>query len=336
MKKNINLKKTLLVFLVLFALIIAADVLFFKDNTYEGHFIKMDTDITIKGEGYDMDLATRDILKAIDEIDFEMSAHNTDGKLYKLNTQKKAEFSEQTIKLLQLAEDVCDRSDGAFDIKIKPIIDAWGFGTDFPKKPSKEQIAAALDEKNNTKISYSENTVTLNTGKIDLGGIAKGYASDKAKEILEKYENIDYAVIDFGGNIFTYGQKPDGSKFKVGIDDGKDGVFATLETDSAFIITSGGYERYFEENGQKYHHIIDPKTGYPSNSGLISATIISDSGALGDALSTACFVLGVEKGALLVESYGAKAVFLDENKNVYTVGDVNIELTDNSYTLAQK
>ena len=333
MKKGINVKGTLLIFLALFIIIIAIDVIFLQDNSYEGHFLKMDTSVTVKGVGSDMDLATRDILNKIDEIDFYMSAHNVKGNLYKLNTEKTAPYHKETAELITLAQEVQKRSDNAFCIAVKPVMDIWGFGTEYPAVPKNEALTAALEEMRNTEIAINNETISLNRGKLDLGGIAKGHATDKAREILDSYENIDYAVLDFGGNILTYGEKPDGSQFKIGINDGNGGVFATVSVDNKCVITSGGYERYFEENGAKYHHIIDPETGYPAKSGLVSVTIISDIGALGDALSTACYVLGFEKGAKLAESYGVEAVFLDENKNVYTVGNVEIEILSDEYTL---
>ncbi len=335
MKKRTNTKKVLLLFMLLFIIIIAIDVIFMADNVYEGHFIKLDTKISIKGKGFDMDFASRDILKEIDKIDNELSAHNIKSTLYKLNTEKTAEFSFEAVELINLAEDVRKQSENAFNIKIKPVIDLWGFGTEFPQKPEDHKLLESLQTVNETEISTEGNTVILNKGKIDLGGIAKGYAADKAKEILESYKEIDYAVIDFGGNILTYGKKPDGSKFKIGISNGNDGIFATISIDNAFIITSGGYERYFEQDSKKYHHIIDPKSGYPSKSGLNSVTIISDNGALADALSTACYVLGVEKGTELANYYGVNAVFLDENNKVYVLGDVDIELASKEYTFVK-
>ena len=331
--KNINVKKTLLIFFVLFAFIIAVDVLFLKDDSFEGRYLKMDTTITVKGFGTDMDLATRDILKEIDNIDSYMNAHNTKSNLYLLNTQKQAPYHKDTADLITLAEEVSAKSENAFSIKIKPVLDCWGIGTNSPAVPDEQKLRDALVEYENTEITINNKTISLNQGKIDLGGIAKGYSTDKALEVLKKYKNIDYAILDFGGNILTYGKKPDGSKFKIGIDDGKDGIFATIAVDNAFIITSGGYERYFEQDGEKYHHIIDPSTGYPAKSGLVSATIVSDNGALGDALSTACYVLGAEKGIKLAESYGVGAIFLDENNKVYVVGNLDITLTSDEYKI---
>ena len=281
-----------------------------------------------------MDLATRDILKEIDNIDLYMNANNVKSKMYALNngSPQTVTMNEDTIKVLETAADVKEKSDGAFNVAIKPIIDLWGFGGNYRKVPSDSEISAMLETVNNTEITVNGTDVSLNGGKIDLGGIGKGFASDKARECLERYQ-VNYAVVDFGGNILTYGTKPDGSSFKVAIADGNDSSFAVLEVGNTCVITSGGYERYFEENGKRYHHLLDPSTGKPAENGLVSVTIISENGTLADALSTACFVMGKEEGMKLAESYGVSAVFLDEDKNVYTVGNVKITITEDGYTL---
>ncbi|MDP4118000.1 MAG: FAD:protein FMN transferase [Bacillota bacterium] len=323
------------VFIVLFIVIIAVDTVFFSDDLYEGHFYAMDTTINISGKGTDMDLATRDILKEINEITKYMSANDVTSKLYALNNSKdqSIEFNKQTLEVLSVAEKVRESSGGAFNIAVKPLVDAWGFGGKYNKVPSKAEIADALRIMANTKIVTSGNTVSLpGGGALDLGGIAKGYASDRSVQYLKKY-NVEYAVLDYGGNILTYGVKPDKSKFVVGIKSDADNIFAKIKVGACCVITSGDYERYFIENGKKYHHILDPATGYPADSGLTSVTIISDKGVLADALSTACFVLGREKGMELAKSYGVSAVFLGTDKKVYTVGDVDITIIADGYKL---
>jgi len=334
MGKKINTKKTILIFIALFIVIIAVDVIFFTDYNFSERYTKMDTTVTIKGYGTDMDRAARDILKAIDKIDSQMNIHNVKSNLYKLNKTKKADYDKDTAYLIELSEEVKLKSDGAFNIAIRPVSELWGFGTNLPAVPAEEKLKEAMEIFNGTEINVSDTGFSLNQGKIDLGGIAKGFATDKAKEILDKYKNIDYAVIDFGGNILTYGKKTDKSDFKIGISDGDGNSIATIYVPgNTFIITSGGYERYFIQDEKQYHHIIDTKTGYPTDSGLFSVTIISNNGALGDALSTACFALGLEKGAKLAESYGVGAVFIDNDNNVFVVGDVKIDLTSEEYKI---
>lgn len=330
---KINVKKTIIIFLILFAVIIAIDVIFLQNNYYEGTFFKMDTNITIRGEGENMDLAARDILTAIDEIEAEMSANNIESKLYKLNNISKENelFSDDFIYLLNLSEEIKKNSGGAFNIALKPVIDLWGFGGNYPKVPKDNEIKATLQEVQNTIIEVDANNVSTN-GKLDLGGIAKGFAGDKAREILNIY-SPSYAILDFGGNIITYGSKPDGTEFKIGIDNGEGNIFATVSVKECNVITSGGYQRYFEKNGVKYHHIIDSTTGYPAENELISVTVLSDSGALADALSTACYVLGLEKGMELINKYEVESVFLTKDKKVYTTPGINIEISDPEYTL---
>ncbi len=337
MKKDLKNSKGLIIsiFLILFVIIIAVDVIFLRDDTFEGHYFKMDTNIVIKGKGSDMDRATRDILKDMDMANEYMNASDIKSRLYALNNSggKEIAFNEDTSKAIAVAEDVKEKSGGAYNIAIKPLIDAWGFSGKHYKVPTEKEIADAQALVNSTKIVTNGNKISISGGgAIDLSSIAKGYVSDLSISHLKKYK-VEYAVLDFGGNIVTYGKKPDGEKFVVAIDDGNEGVFATLNVGPACIITSGNYQRYFERNGNRYHHIIDPATGYPVDNGLVSVTIISDSGALADALSTACFVLGKENGMKLAKSYGVSAVFLDENKNIYTVGNVDITLQKEGYVL---
>ncbi len=334
MKSKINVKKTLLVFLALFIIIIALDVIFFSSDYFEGNYFKMDTHISVRGDGKNMDFATRDILRAIDDVDSNMNANSVHSKLYKLNniTNNGIEIDKKFEELLRLADDLKTKSGGAFNIAIKPVIDLWGFNGDFKKVPTNDEIKTALETVNNTKINIESEKISLNHGKIDLGGIAKGYVSDLSREILKKY-NINYAIIDFGGNILTYGKKSGNSPFKIAISDGNKGSVGYLTVGETCVITSGGYERYFEENGQKYHHIIDPSTGYPASSGLFSVTIISSNGALADGLSTACFVLGLNKGMELVNEYGVDAVFIDNNKKIYITKGAKFTVTAPDYEI---
>ena len=329
-----NKKLIISIFILLFIGIIAVDVIYLQDDYYEGKFFKMDTNISIYGKGTNMDLATRDILKEIDRIDDEMNARKVGSTLYMLNNSenKTIKADKETIKLLDLAKEINTNSNGAFNVAIKPVVDLWGFGGNYKKVPNDEEIKKAVNIVQNTEIFLNETEIVLSNGEIDLGGIAKGYASDKSREILKKHK-VEYAVLDFGGNIVTYGVKPDGKKFNIGIDDGKDGIFASVLVGETCVVTSGGYERYFEENGKKYHHLLNPETGYPAENGLISVTVISENGALADALSTACFVLGEEKGSVLAEKYNVAAVFLNDDKSVKVVGELEITIDEENYTL---
>ncbi len=304
-------------------------IMFFAGNgkKAEFHSFKMDTDIRISGQGRDMAKAAKEINELLDDIDKNLNSHSSEGMIFELNSGKRVALPADIAEMIELSEEVREKSDGAFNIAVKPLIDIWGFSHGKSGRvPEKEEIESAVKLIDNTEIKIDDSGVSVSGGgKIDLGAVAKGYASDRSREILKKHK-LKYAILDFGGNIVTYGKKPDGTDFVVGISDGDGGVFAYVYTGETCVVTSGGYERFFEENGKRYHHLLDPHTGYPAENGLKSVTIISENGTLADALSTACFVLGREKGAKLAESFGVQAVFLDEKGKVFTVGNPKIKL----------
>ena len=332
------MKKKYIVSAFLLIVLVFSAVRFFVGNGLtERHSFKMDTDISIAGSGRDMKKAADEIEALLDDIDNNLNSHTPEGELAELNAEKTAVFSGSAAEIFSIAEDVRKRSDGAFNIAVKPLIEVWGFGSEGEGRvPSQNEIDEALKAVAETEIKIDGDRISVSgNGKIDLGAAAKGYASDKSREILKKYK-VKYAVLNFGGNIVTYGEKPDGSDFVIGISDGEGGAYATVKTGETCIVTSGGYERYFEYKGKRYHHLLDPHTGYPAENGLVSVTVISENGTLADALSTACFVSGLENGMALAEKYRVQAVFLDEEKNVYTVGKPDISLESDEYTLVNK
>lgn len=228
--------------------------------------------------------------------------------------------SEETAQLLQIALHYCELSDGAFDITVAPLLDLWNFQPEQHKGtvPDPEEIREALSHINYKNIQLNGTTVTLLDPKaaIDLGGIAKGYIADCIRDLLVS-NGYHSALINLGGNILTVGAKPDSTAFRVGIrkpfsESGEQIAIVACEDRS--VVTSGTYERYFEQDGKRYHHILNPADGYPVENGLASVTILSPDSADADALSTACFVLGPEKGMELIESLdGIEALFVTED-----------------------
>ena len=177
------------------------------------------------------------------------------------------------------------------------------------------------DTSQNTNTNESVSSIYIGDKcTLDLGAVGKGIACDVVQDYLKKQKEVSGAVIAVGGSIFLYGSKADGSDWNVAVQNprGQDGeAMGVLSlSGTTNVSTSGDYEKYFMQDGKRYHHILDPSTGYPADSGLISVTIVSDSGLLSDGLSTACFVLGKEKGEKLLETYGAEGVFIDQNKKV--------------------
>lgn len=215
-------------------------------------------------------------------------------------------------------------TNGAFDITIAPLSSLWNFTDTSPVIPEKEDIANALTRVGYENISIDgEKVFLLDNASIDLGGIAKGYIADKLKEFFLS-KDVKSAVINLGGNILEIGNKPNGQPYLVGIQypfeqSGK--TIATVKTFDKSVVTSGCYERYFELNEQIYHHILDPKTGYPVNNELLSVTIISDDSTLGDCLSTACYVLGYEDSVKLLDS-------LPDVEGIFVDKDFALHLTD--------
>lgn len=218
------------------------------------------------------------------------------------------QVSDETFMLLEKAQECSELSGGAFDVTIGPVVDAWGFGTESPHVPDPDTLAKAVALVNfrAVELDPGQKTVRLATPgmSIDLGGIAKGYAADRAAAVLREH-GVRHALIDAGGNIVAVGTRPDGSPWHIGIRDPRgsgptDTIGPVVEISDAAVVTSGDYERFFIEGGQRYHHIFDPKTGRPADRAE-SATIIAPNSVDADILSTAVFVLGPVEGPKILE-----------------------------------
>ncbi len=221
-----------------------------------------------------------------------------------------------TWEILRRAREINRLTGGAFSVTIAPISTLWTFtGLVNNAVPTDEKRAELLPLVDDQKISLGEgSTVTLPAGmQVDLGGIAKGYIADRVAEMIRG--RVTAGIISLGGNVYTVGCKPNGTKFAVGITDPWDSSrsLAAVYTGDATVVTSGTYERGFNFGGQRYHHILDPKTGWPAQSDLISATFVMDSSMTADALATACIVLGSEQGLALAQAQGLDAVFIKKD-----------------------
>ena len=199
---------------------------------------------------------------------------------------------------------VSEKTNGAFDITIYPLMELWGFTTKNYKVPQADELQETLKRVSYENVSLKDHELVLkNNAQIDFGGIAKGYTSSRVMQIFKEY-GIEHGMVNLGGNVQTLGTKTDGTAWRVAIQSPQGGnqYLGILETSDQAVITSGGYERYFEENGVTYHHIIDPKTGYPSDSDLTSVTIVCADGTKADALSTSFFVMGLQKAESFYEN----------------------------------
>ncbi len=264
----------------------------------ERTFFAMDTVMTLRlYEGGDEN--TLDQAEArVRELEAQWSVTEENSEICALNRGGRAELSPETAELLGAALDMCRRTDGALDISTYPVLRAWGFTTGEYSVPGGEAIAALLPLVDYGRVALEAGAAALPPGmEIDLGSVAKGYTGDALAALL-KQGGAASALLDLGGNIQAVGSKPDGSPWRVAVrDPAGDGSVGVVEVVDQAVVTSGGYERYFEEDGVRYWHIIDPATGWPARSGLTSVTVVGESGLLCDGLSTALFVMGRE-GAL--------------------------------------
>lgn len=285
----------------------------------QGTFFAMDTvmDFTIYGESGLID-QSESLIASLESL---VSVTDADSELYAINQTGSGMLTEEASSLMEQALEICRRTDGALDLSIYPIVRAWGFTTGSYQVPDEAEIQALLPLVDYRKIQYdaATGTVTLPEGmEIDLGSVAKGYAGQLAAQMLREH-GVQSALLNLGGNVQTVGTKPDGSPWQIGIKDpqGEDAMMVLSVEDQA-VVTSGGYERYFEQDGQTYWHIMDPSTGHPADSGLISVTIVGDEGVVCDGLSTALFVMGLEKAAdLWAQSGDFEAVFVTASGEVY-------------------
>ena len=262
----------------------------------------MDTYMSITCYGARCEEALAAAEAEIVRLDALLSVGSEESEISRINTSGSGLLSSDTAAMVETALSVWQDTDGAFDITIYPLMELWGFTTKDFQVPASDELQALLALCGSEKLTYEDGTLTLAEGQgIDLGGIAKGYTSGRLMEIFAEYE-LDSALVSLGGNVHCYGSKPDGSLWRCGIQDplnpeDKSSYIGIVSISGKAVITSGAYERYFtdEATGQTYHHILDPETGYPADSGLISVSVVSDDGTLADALSTACYVMGLDR-----------------------------------------
>ena len=301
----------------------------------------MGTVIQFKVYGKNAEKATNEAIKKVSNIEKKMSVNIKTSEISKLNAKagiSGEKLSVDTYSVIENSVKYSKLTGGALDTTIEPIVSLWGIGTDKERVPSKKEIDERLklvdykdiilDKKNSIVKLRRKNQA------IDLGAIAKGYTADEVKKVLLN-NNISSAIINLGGNIYTLGNKPNGTSWSVGIQNPlstRGEYLGTISVTDKSIVTSGNYERFFIKDGIRYHHIFDPKTGYPANKGIISTTIVSDKSIDGDALSTSTYIMGLDKGIKLIESMkGVEAIFITNDKKVYVTPGLK-----NSFKLTNK
>ena len=281
-----------------------------REQTVQETVFAMDTVMDLRLWGEDAQKAIPFMKEEITALENTWSATKQDSLVGRLNAGG-AVLPQDAHSFLQRAEELWTRTNGAFDPRLGGYIRAWGFYNEEYRVPTETELQQA-------------------PAQWDLGGIVKGYAGDRLTEILDTLD-VDRAILNLGGNIQTYGEKPDGEPWKIAIQHPDGGTLGTVSVRGAMaVVTSGDYQRYFEQDGKVYHHIIDPRSGYPADSGLTSVTVICKDGTLADALSTAFFVMGMEKA---VDHWQANRdfgmVLLTKDGKLYATEDV--ALTDCQY-----
>lgn len=296
--------------------------------------IKLNTVVTITIYDKQEEALLNGAMEICDYYEEIFSRTNKASELYQYNHgllnqatdgTNQAELSDELVNLIKLGLDYGSLSKGMFDITIAPLADLWNFTAEEPKVPSESAITALLPHINYEDVTVDGNTVTLADQDmgIDLGAIAKGYIADRIKDYLVS-EGVESAMINLGGNVLCVGSKPDGSPFNIGIQKpfaDRNETIAIVGIEDMSVVSSGIYERCFTVDDQFYHHILNPSTGYPYDTDLVSVTIISDLSVDGDGLSTSCFALGLEEGLKLINS-------LEDTYAVFITSDYELHYSD--------
>ena len=319
----------------------------YRSTRFECTNYAMGTYIQQTVYGRNAETAAAAAAKSIGDLEDLISWRIEDSDIQRLNENAGVDWIDidpKTVSILKLALDVAEKSGGAFDPTIQPISALWDFGGDNQQVPDPALIQEFLPFVNykDLRVDAEENSASLKLHymAVDLGAVGKGAACTEAVSAYAE-AGAEAGIISVGGSVGVFWEKADGTPWSIAVRDPKSeenkaAALGSLDLVSGYVSTSGSYEKQFTENGVFYHHLLNPKTGYPEQNGLVSVTVIASDGALSDALSTACFVLGLEKGAALLEEYDASGIFIDENNTIYVTENAKdqFHLTSSSYTLS--
>lgn len=286
-------------------------------------FFAMDTVMTLElyGDKAALDAAKEEILR----LDSLFSIGKAESDISRLYSDGEAEIAPETAEVLTCGMAISQATGGALELTIAPLVDCWGWYEGAAAVPDADALSQALSLVDGSGLTLEGNQASLSrTGMaVDLGCIAKGYTASHVAQMLSEL-GVSSALINLGGNVQALGTKPDGSDWVIGIADAGDpaAYLATLSVSDCAVVTSGDYQRYFEEDGRRYHHILDPKTGYPTGNGLHSVTVVCEDGTLADGLSTALFVMGLSQAEAFWRSgvYEFEAVFQADEGLFVTAG----------------
>ena len=281
----------------------------------------------------------KDAEEKIRSFEKSLSVTDNNSEIAKLNMNGRAELSAETASLMKEALSICTSTQGALDITVYPVLKAWGFTTQDYKVPGDEELQELLQYVDYKNISLSDGEKSSQTYSceipegvsVDLGSVAKGYTSRELADFFTK-NGVTSGLINLGGNVQCIGKKTNGMPWKVAIKspytDSATGIIGVIDAYDTAIITSGGYERYFEQDGKTYWHIIDPGTGYPAQNGLVSVTIVGKDGLICDGLSTALFVMGLDDAiSYYRENGGFDAIFITDDKQLFITQGISDKFT---------
>ena len=323
---NLNIKKILLAgttMLLLGLIVIGANLrLQNRKPAVSTNFI-MDTVIEQKLYGKNREQAVAEINRRLQEYEKLCSMYVPESEISRLNANAGktwTQLSPQTLNLVKRAKEFGERSQGLLDITIAPLTKLWGITEEHPKVPPKTEILAAKELVDYRDILIDEDKVMLRREgqSIDLGAAAKGAACDIVREVAQEYE-ITAGYVSIGGNLIVLGEEPGGAEWRFGVRDPAGDAseyIGTLTLTGKTMATTGTYERWFEEDGKRYHHVLDPRTGYPAESDLTSVSVISEDGLLADCLSTAFFVAGREEALAHMNETEYQLIIADIDGNV--------------------
>lgn len=282
----------------------------------------------------------------IRDIENKMSINKDESEVININNSagiKPVKVSEETFYTIKKGVEYSVASKGNYDISVGPLVKLWGIGTDKARVPSKEEIDKSKSLINYKDIILDDSNKTVMLKKkdmiLDLGGIAKGFAADEVEKVL-KNNGVNYAIINLGGNVLVMNKNPNGNLWKIGIQnpfsDNRGDIIGAIDVEDKSVTTAGIYERYFEVNGVKYHHILNPFTGYPADNEIAGITIVADKSIDGDGIDTGILLMGLKDGLDYVNSHKElEAIFVTKNKEVYLSDDLKgkFKLSVSDFTL---
>lgn len=341
MKKYISF---ILLFLILFSF---SSCNFNSYNSVEvSEIFVMNTYVSQKVYGKNNIKAITKVNETLKEIENKLSMYVDGSLIDKINKNAgvaPVKVDTFTYNLIEKSLEYCKLSDGLFDITIAPLTKLWGITTENPQVPTKEEInkKKELVDYHKVILNKADKSIMLKDKnmEIDLGGVAKGYICKAVKDIYNEFD-IKSALISIGGNVYVHGEKPDDTSFSLGIRDplgNPNDIVLKINVKDKVIATTGGYERFFEKDGEIFHHILDIKTGFPVDNDILSVTIISEDGGLSDFLSTTFFIAGKEKISEYINNDKFSIIAIDKNKNIYISDNFknDFKLTNNNYVLCE-